>query len=857
MRIELPDFCLVALVGVSGSGKSTFADRHFRSTEVLGSDFFRAMVSDDANNQDASQAAFDSLYYVAAKRLEDRRLTVIDATNVQGRSRESILRLAKEHNCQTAAIVLDLPLATCISRNDSRGDRDMPASVIKGQHRDLQRSINRLGREGFRHVYVLRTADEVEKAEIVRVPLRSDMRHETGGFDVIGDVHGCYDELCHLLEKLGYLVDRESCRAQPPEGRRAVFLGDLCDRGPENVKVLRLVMSMVEENSALCLIGNHDNKLMRWLRGSRVTVSHGIDITIRQMEEAGAKFSEKVLNFLDGLMSHYVLDEGRLVVAHAGIREKYQGRASGRVRSFCLYGDTTGETDEYGLPVRLNWAENYRGKALVVYGHMAAGTVQRLNNTICLDTGCVFGGRLTALRYPEGEIVDVSAARVYYEPVNQAVFSGDAVPDERMANLLDISDVTGKRRISTQFYRDIVIPEENTYAALEVMGRFAIDPRWMIYLPPTMSPPLPSQKEGYLEHPLEAFEYYKRRGTRHLICEQKHMGSRAIIIVCRNAETAAKRFGVEDGDTAVIYTRSGRPFFTGSDEAAGNVILERLCRELERTRFWEDFSTDWVCLDAEVMPWSAKGHQLLREQYSPVGYAGRHALANAAQAIEQALSVLSADAGTGNNAVDLDGLLASFRQRSEALAAYTEAYRHYCWSVDSVDDYRIAPFHVLATEGRVWHDTSHPEQMEVIRTYTTGDALFMATEYLSVDLDDPESVASAVAWWEDLTASGGEGMVVKPVDFVVRTERTLLQPAIKCRGREYLRIIYGPEYDEPGRLQRLRSRSVATKGRLALSEFALGLEALERFVKGEPLYRVHECVFGILALESEAVDPGL
>jgi protein phosphatase len=208
--------------------------------------------------------------------------------------------------------------------------------------------------------------------------------------------------------------------------------------------------------------------------------------------------------------------------------------------------------------------------------------------------------------------------------------------------------------------------------------------------------------------------------------------------------------------------------------------------------------------------------------------------------------------------MDIAGVLGKFRDRETYLERYTEAYHHYCWPVNSVEDYRIAPFHILATERKVWSSENHLRHLEVIREYMTGsDTIFILTNHLTVDLSNSASREAGISWWRQLTEKGGEGMVVKSLDFIARGKEGILQPAVKCRGREYLRIIYGPEYTEPARLNRLRKRSLGKKRRLALDEFSLGMESLERFTSGEPLHRVHECVFAVLALENEEVDPRL
>lgn len=852
MRIEIPEFALVALIGATSSGKSTFAKKHFLPTEILSSDFFRGMVSDDENNQKVSKEAFDLLFYAANKRLDLMKTTVIDATNVQPAARKQIIDLAREQNVHSVAIVLNLPERELQARNASRPDRGYPEHVIRKHVSDLRRGLRNLKREGFRFVYILNSQEEVDEVEIVRTKMWNNRKNEHGPFDVIGDVHGCFDELVMLLRKLGY-EDNEEAGMIHPEGRKPVFLGDLCDRGPKNVEVLRLVMKMVKSGNALAVPGNHDVKLVKYLLGKNVQLTHGLDKTVEELEKQDEQFRNDVREFLDGLVSHYVLDDGKLVVSHAGLKQEYIGRGSMKVRDFCLYGEATGEIDEYGLPVRLNWASDYRGKATVVYGHIPQLEVQAMNGTYCIDTGCVFGGKLTSYRYPERELVDVDALAQYYAPVKPLSPTQSTTDD-----MLTVGDVQGRLYLNTELMPSITVQENNAAAALEIMSRFAADPHWLIYLPPTMSPCETSPIDNYLEHPLEAFAYYRNRGVQNVVCEKKHMGSRAVIVLCHTEETARKRFGVSDGSKGIIYTRTGRHFF--DDTEIENGVLSRLDAVLTKTDFWSDFATDWVCLDTELMPWSEKAQTLLSRQYAPVGRAGKESIAAAIAALEETCKrpnrPFEVDALTSGQNVDPSELLERFKVKQQSISGYIDAYREYCWKVNSVDDLRIAPFHLLACEGNVFSREKHVWHMEKIKQYCTGiDPIFMATEYICVDTADENSVNAGVDWWLRLTGSGGEGMVVKPETFIARRQTEVLQPAVKCRGPEYLRIIYGPEYLMPEHLTRLKKRSLSRKRSLAIREFSLGMESLARFVNKEPLYRVHECVFGVLAFESEPVDP--
>ena len=649
-ELGIPGLSLVVLIGVSGSGKTTFAREHFGRFEVISSDFCRGLVADDENDQAATADAFDVLAYVAGKRLAAGRLTVVDATNVQPAARKQFVDLARAHDVLPVAIVLDMPEKLCTQRNSSRPDRTFASQVIHRQHDQLRRSLRGLNREGFRKVHVLRSPAQVEAAVVTRQRLLTDYRDRTGPFDVIGDVHGCRTELEALLAELGYRLTRDTSGravdAVPPEGRMAVFLGDLVDRGPDSPGVLRLVMGMVAAGHALAVPGNHENKLTRALSGRNVQVSHGLAETLSQLAGEGEAFRKEVADFCQGLVSHLVLDGGHLVVAHAGLKEAYQGRASGRVRSFALYGDTTGETDEFGLPVRYPWADDYRGRAMVLYGHTPVPEPEWVNNTMCLDTGCVFGGRLTALRYPEKEVVSVPAERAWYEPARPfgpASASGTgretstegaegvtgaggagrgaahatSTPVRRDPAVLDITDVLGKRVIETAHHGRITVREENAAGALEVMSRFAADPRWLLYLPPTMAPSPTSARADLLEHPAEAFAAYRADGVTDVICEEKHMGSRVVLLACRDSAAALARFGVPDGMPGAVYTRTGRPLFgpagrppreqsgpaqVQSGPAAARQLLDAVRAAVGAAGLWDELGTSWVLLDCELMP---------------------------------------------------------------------------------------------------------------------------------------------------------------------------------------------------------------------------------------------------------------
>jgi len=850
MILNIPEFCLVLLIGVSSAGKSSFAKKHFLSTEIISSDQCRAFVSDDENSLPATDDAFELLHYITEKRLKNKKLTVIDATNLHSFGRKKLLEIAARNYCQSVAIILDISEVVLKERHLARTDRNFELFVIDRQIRDFRTTLSELGSRNFKHVYKLNFSD-IENAQIIRKKMLMDKKEELAPFDIIGDIHGCFDELYELLIKLDYKIEINNNDSEKeflishPENRRIIFLGDLIDRGPNSPDVLRLVMDAVKSNIAFCVIGNHEAKFIRKLNGSKVKLSHGLQQTIDQLALEKEEFITRIKKFMDSLLSHYIFDNGKLVVSHAGIRDDMQGRSSGVIKAFCMYGETTGEIDEFGLPVRLNWANEYKGKSLVVYGHTPVPNAEFFNNTIDIDTGCVFGGSLTALRYPEREIVSIKSKEVYYEPAKPLIMPQKNEVDRE---LLNINDVSGKRIIDTFLMKNIMIREENSIKALEVMSRFSVNPKWLIYLPPTMSPVETSSKKDYLEYPEDVFKYYKRNNVEKVVCQEKHMGSRAVIIITKDFDATKEVFRIDEELLGICYTRTGRRFFNNKE--LEKELLARLNKALTNADFWNKFDTNWLCLDCEIMPWSFKAIDLVKNQYSSVGISGQIATTQVLEEITQ----------LKNRNLDVSELENIFLPKNDSINKFIYSYRNYCKNVESISDIKVAPFHILATKGIVHKDKTNIWHIENIADFCNYETeIFLKTPYLVVNTNIDEEIQNACNWWEDLTKKGGEGFVTKPFDFFVNNNQNsdFIQPAIKCRGKEYLRIIYGPDYTVDTNLSRLKERGLGKKRNLARREFALGLEALDRFVKNDALSKIHECVFGVLALESEEVDPRL
>lgn len=414
--IKIPENALVLMVGASGSGKSTFARKHFPEFAVVSSDHCRSMICDDPTNQGVTEAAFKLLHQITRERLTNKRLVVVDATNVKPSSRQEFFALAREFNVPLIALVLNPPLLTVLRQNLLRS-RVVPEYVIQRHHAQIQQALVALPKEPFDLVH---TVNETVFVEITKNDHSYWEMGATQGFDVISDVHGCMDELTELLGKLGYVVQNGLITAIV-EGRLLVFVGDFADRGPDSRAVLDLVCTAVNGGLAAAVLGNHDQKLMRALRGNNVRVGHGLAGTLKQLEDPA--FRKFVLQTLESLPHQIrcvrlgLTKNNELIVTHAGIEKNAVGKTDEATLAHCIYGYTDGK-NATGFPNRLEtfrqtWPDD--GTSYQVHGHIVTDTPKSDDYAVYnIDGGCVFGGQLNALRFPELEIVSVKARNIYW-----------------------------------------------------------------------------------------------------------------------------------------------------------------------------------------------------------------------------------------------------------------------------------------------------------------------------------------------------------------------------------------------------------------------------------------------------------
>ncbi len=857
MEINLPQLSLVILLGPSSPGKRTFAEKHFHKDDILSQELFLEMVAGPNRSPHTLADAQAALEFVLEKRLRNGLFTVVDGSHFSKASRKLLCQTSKKSHIPVFGIWLDSPGEDLHQRFENSNALSSRMSRVRQQTEEPDQYTTELKAEGFSNVYHLASEQEIDDTSINLEPLPCNHREVNGPFDLIGDVHGCLDELILLLTRLGYkiipgTVGEYTYKVIPPKGRRAVFVGDLVHRGPDSLGVLKLTMDMVRSGIAFCVTGNHDDKLKRYLLGQEIKTDHGLANTISQMNKEDEAFHSKVKHFLQGLPDHLVLDGGSVTVAHAGLKEAMQGRQSSEVRSFCLYGDITGEKDELGLPVRYDWAREYKGESIVVYGHIPVPEAIWRNNTINIDTGCVYGGSLTALRLPEKEIVSVPAAKVYSEPRVPLVMNLPDSQQDKSREFIDFDRITAGNLVSTRNKYSVTIREQALPPVLEFLELGGLDPKWLIYLPPRLSPADPSTLPGYLEHLTEALNYYTEKGTDKVLVEEMHGGEEVTIVLAKDEASAIKRFNIREKRIGTVINSKGQPYFDA--RPIEQDFLESFRKVLDHLKLWEVFHTDWFCITGEMTP-GAKNWKELATNYHRLNSAAKISLTASSDAL-----LAATQAG-----LDVQSLLVSNSVYQDYHERFARVLAMYDLPFARLEDYCFYPSCLLASEGKTYFDKEQIWHREIWGNLASprnaiqelcGD-LFKAPSYQWVTLNSIEEKQKAIAWFELLSERGSAGVIARPASLVMEAEGELVQPGLTVRGREFLRLIYGMDYDRPDLLERHRMRKLEDIRHLTVRQLALGIEALSRFVEKQSLTDVYVCIFALLALQTEDIDPRL
>lgn len=861
MKITVPNSGIVLLIGASNSGKTTLLNNWIREetiqpSEVISSDEYRLVVSDTnfiqwtGRPKDEADSLYDQYHAISEEafhmmdnvieaRCRLNRLTFIDATHLFADDRKRYIALAQKHHVPIVAVVLDTPQETLLERDEQR-ENSRGKKKVKQQYQNLKREKRFIKKEGFKSTYFINADEDIE---LVRMdyPLLIDVEH---GIDLIGDIHGCYDEFIILLKSLGYEENDEALYLHP-DGRKFMSVGDVMSRGPESLKTMLFFQRHVEQGVAYMTDSNHGWKIARWLDGRSVTLNYGDEKVEQEFKEYEKTYgSEKTTqtkeilkNFLLSAPSHYVLMKNGVptaVCTHAGIKDEFIGKQSPDVQDFCRYGDSS-DLNENGKPIRSDWFVHHKGSIVIIWGHDPKPQPLVVNNTVNIDQGVVFGGKLTAFQYPEKRFISVDALHNYSGAIDNPLKEWE----KKRFNAPNIEKFIDGYSVQTEQLGNIKVPQNIVKSAIDTLSHYTVPIEQLLYIPPTMSPtPETSKLKDFLEHPKEAIEYYRSHGIETLIAEKKHMGSRAILLLFKDKESAKKSIGLDiDG---VIYTRKGRKFF---DKLTEQKVLRELKEELTRKGYFSKYETNYVLLDAEIMPWNLKAKELISSQYAHVS---ENAILDRKKIVEKL---------SNSEHVDVKKWLIEYEGKLENAETFKEVFQKYCWDIEGTDAIQIAPFHVLAHSNETFFHKPHTWHMEMNKEFAEGSSLFVTTEYKIIS--DAVSEQEVTTWWEEITKNGHEGIVIKPEFYIPTYRGKLIQPAIKVRGRKYLHIIYGMDYLSPLNLERLKKRNTVKKQKLALKEFALGIEGVQRFVNGDSIERVHECVLATLAMESDPVDPRL
>ncbi|QQE78709.1 AAA family ATPase [Alicyclobacillus sp. SO9] len=927
---------IIILSGPSSTGKSYFAKSHFTPSQICSSDEFRLAISDepfqaqaprstrendgDPNRarttsakrfQAMSQDAFWLLHQTVAIRAKHGQLTVIDATSLYLEDIESYVKIAQTQHIPVSVVVFNTPLETALkydaTRQFPRGEKK-----LKQQFRAMKQLLKRkrdMNQLGVRNIYVVTDAAHTS----LHIQPNRLYVNLASGLDVMGDGHGLLASRIALIKQAGY-VQGEDGLYRHPDGRKLVYLNDETSRGSEpvdaknveygqypSIAMINMMKKHVESGLAYAVDSNHNYKIWRWLEGRKVSMKHGDEVFVKEMEafeqEYGADKTAVVkkewAQFLKSLPSHLVIeDDGhvRAVVVHAGIHDDMMGKEDETVRDFCRFGPTDGLL-ENGKPNRLDWTQNHHNGVLVIWGHVPHPEAQVVGNTINIDQGGYCGHYLTMLRYPEMDIVQEKVAQSFVPDEDNPIL-------QYYQNRFDVPLIQKYNEgfeVATRWKKLRAHPDY-VKSAIETVSTHSARIEEMFYIPPTMSPPpKTSTLEDYLEHPQEAFDYFESLGVKRLIVEKKHMGSRAVLALFRT-EQIGKRY-INRATLGTILTRTNAKFFNDEDEQR---IVHKLVADF--APYFAEMNTDVLLLDAEILPWNLKAAHLIENQYGLVADAALYTrekhlqslsefkekhqsdrapnagaglddsgrdgvqrqqdLQDGPQGVQGSLGVPKGPQGPQGRQIDVE--IAAAEQKLDNARRFQRAFTYFCWNLDKPDAIQIAPFHILGFDSTSHFDKTHEWHMQQAQRLAALSDLVIDTPYRVVEMSDEKAKADIIDWWAETTSEGHEGFVFKPLNFIATSAHRdgnkadeLIQPAIKVRGREYLRIIYGMDYLEPENLEKLKKRSTKKKMRNALNEFMLSIESVERFLKLDRVDRIHECVLAAMAYESEPMDPRL
>lgn len=823
MKIRIPHNALVVLIGPSGAGKSSFSKKYFEDREVISSDSCRrALIGSKSASelQTVSSGAFTLFYGWVRARLRHNLLVVADSTALKREYRDELAKIAKEEHCPVLYVFFDTPKSKCIENDAGRDiSAQVGPQVIERQFRILNQSRGFLNHSD--QVYKIKWGEEIE---VVRT--QRNLIVESPFVDVIGDVHGMHHTLIELLEKLGYsknVVDGKEIYSHPT--RKAVFLGDLIDRGPEPYKCLMLVKNMVEAGTAYLVRSNHDFKIQRYLCGNNVRIRPEFQATLDSFPADADKVGIKQFLFKSAPYLIWEHENKKHVFVHAAFKPEYLGKTDREIEDYCIYGPSNGEDPVTGKPDRIDWAITYpKFGPVVVYGHQVIGEKPRIvNNTYGIDTGACFGGYLTAMRLPEMTFEQVKADKAYAQYDEISKISGQSSNGTSESNA---PSFIREGVIRLDGHNPIRLGKGLWDAIFKITTR-TISPDKLVWLAPTMSPGPVSEREDLMEDPVTTAKWMMVNSPgAEIIAQTKHMGSRGTW----RCEKVGDSWNID------CWTKNGYEMF---DDPFRYPVYSRMQNALNSIA-WRLGNPSLMLLDSEVMPWNQHGDAWLERLFMATGAAG------------------AATRGATAGALKRAGFEAESKRMNERclnLIEFGKIADRYCWKVPSSQDIKVAFFDVLLPKVSLTHEEKIKLFNEV--AHEQENSILAPTVYRLIQKDS--DLDALFDFWENATVKQGiEGLVLKYNNPETWAKYKYPQKQLKVRGSDYLKIIYGPNYRDSDTLKRLKKdRRIDSKMRMAYQETLLGDEALKRFSEGKPFESWHEMVVGILAADHASVDPRL
>ena len=827
MILQLPEFCAILLLRPQATAPN-FAATHFPADTILSTQFFQDLIAPPHTPPDAD--ALGLLQQTLDHRLKNRLTTLIDLAPLEQSERQAFRSSARRHNAPLIAIVLDLPAPAHLNP-EQRSQWTLENSRI-------QYTLPLLEPEGLAQVFHISDEATLTRLQVQWQPFPCSRLQEPGPFDIIGSPHGCHAEFISLVQKRGYQSTGTPGQniLHHPQGRKLIVLGDLADRGPEGPRLLGLLMRTQQAGHALVVCGNQDRRLLHLLQDQLPEDSIGFEHLIPWAADLPQEERQPLIDWLQALPDHLVLDGGKLVAVHGGIQKKMLRRQSPPVSAFCRFGETPAETDHFGFPTLTAWTGDFEQGPLVLYAHQAQPEPVWINKTLNLDTGCVFGGKLTALSYPELELHSQPAQLIYHPPILPPQAQATQTQAAQDPYTLPYDLFNGRFLVQTSLRYSFGLDDQQVSAAMEMLHTETVSPRWLIYLPPSMSPPQPATEPPYLEHPNEGFSYYEKKGQSELIVQEKVDGVRAILILCKDAQTAKTHFGSQDHRLGRIYSRYGRPLLPDAEEKA---FLENLSQAATAANLWTALGTDWLCIEGQLSP---TAHFLPQQT-----------------ATHQRIATLLGHAfphmqGTFQQSPITDPEFLALRARIIAWQQPLQAYTTHLPTSDP--DWTFVPYHLLASASALYFDQTHAwhlAHLERLCQHTTYH--LRPLQWQQIDLSDHQARHKIIEWWHHLNATSKPGLIMKPLHFETIVGNEPIQPAIKVRTHEALRQTYGLEFDQPEALNHHRSRSLKDRRELAVRQYALGKEALQRFQARQPFAEVLQASFCHLAISTTDKEP--